>query len=834
MDNAREGKISSFEPLEYAAHDLSNVALGSKEALRVRESHVVDGHGRVIGLRGLNVSGGSKLPKRPETFSHIYNDDFWKHRSVDFVGRPFSVEDAPTHFARLQEWGHPLIRFLVTWESLAHSGPFELDHGYIAYLKELFELMPKYGIKAVICAHQDVWSRFSGGSGAPGWTFEAAGLDIRAFKETGAAYVHSVASAGAPDKSKATNSEFLSSSESKEVSGPFVWPSGYQKLAASTMATLFWAGDVFAWQLQVSPEAFSSTPSSPSARPQGLLPTQGEVSIQTLLQASYLHAFGTLADTIGDLEACLGFEPMNEPHRGLIGLHSWGNWKYETDLHIGHFPNALQSFALGAGHAQIVPYYVKSWPFPTRVSHKSLLDPKGKTAWLKDSSGRSFKQGAAATPSPGDARCLWARHGAWAWDRERSKAIVLREDFFTKDPRPQTDHGKVEWYRDCWAPFVTTYAQRIRQKHANLLLLSEPIPNEYHPLWPSATLSHSDRENLGSLALKQDYATKTIINVPRPEGFVFAPHFYDLNVLFSKVHSFYSVNVQGASRGMFILKALYFGAEGLRKNYEIQLKNIAEHAFLSLGKVPVMIGEVGMPFDVNHRLALTTGDYSVQSDLMDALIGAMEKNLLGYTLWNYNPDNTVEHGDNWLSEDFSVFCDEDKARDKENYLSAKPLYKGGRALNAILRPYAAKTAGIPLSSEWDSSKLIFKFRWKNHPDLISANSEMARTSEFYLPRYWFEGTEFAVKLTDGSWVYDSSKQSLYVRHANDELGVAHVLIVQALPGQKPRATFPRPSGMSIQDWTVIVSVVLALLVALYIGDRVYVYGLEKAKMHPEL
>lgn len=34
------------------------------------------------------------------------------------------------------------------------------------------------------------WSRFSGGSGAPGWTFEVAGLNIKSFKETGAAYVH--------------------------------------------------------------------------------------------------------------------------------------------------------------------------------------------------------------------------------------------------------------------------------------------------------------------------------------------------------------------------------------------------------------------------------------------------------------------------------------------------------------------------------------------------------------------------------------------------------------------------------------------------------------------
>jgi hypothetical protein len=56
--------------------------------------------------------------------------------------------------------------------------------------------MPKYGIKCFIDPHQDVWSRFSGGSGAPGWTFEVAGLDIRKFKATGAAHVHNSHLAG--------------------------------------------------------------------------------------------------------------------------------------------------------------------------------------------------------------------------------------------------------------------------------------------------------------------------------------------------------------------------------------------------------------------------------------------------------------------------------------------------------------------------------------------------------------------------------------------------------------------------------------------------------------
>lgn len=101
------------------------------------------------------------------------------------------------------------------------------DEKFIDSLIELIDLMPKYGIKCFIDPHQDCWSRFSGGSGAPGWTFEAAGLDLRKFKATGAAYVHN------------TNQE-------AGDSPPMVWPTNYTKLAASTMFTLFWAGDTFA------------------------------------------------------------------------------------------------------------------------------------------------------------------------------------------------------------------------------------------------------------------------------------------------------------------------------------------------------------------------------------------------------------------------------------------------------------------------------------------------------------------------------------------------------------------------------------------------------------
>ncbi|GKT85753.1 glycoside hydrolase family 5 protein [Colletotrichum tofieldiae] len=152
---------------KYSAQDLSDAALGGPIGLK--DGYFVDGYGRTLTLHGLNISGASKLPTRPNGLSHL-TDGFFEHRTVTFIGRPFPLEDAPLHFRRLQAWGLPLIRLLVTWESLGHSGPnpqTDLDLEYIDYLRELIELMPKYGIKCFICAHQDVWSRFSGGSGAP-------------------------------------------------------------------------------------------------------------------------------------------------------------------------------------------------------------------------------------------------------------------------------------------------------------------------------------------------------------------------------------------------------------------------------------------------------------------------------------------------------------------------------------------------------------------------------------------------------------------------------------------------------------------------------------------
>ena len=69
-------------------------------------------------------------------------------------------------------------------------------------------------------------------------------------------------------------------------------------------------------------------------------------------------------------------------------------------------------------------------------------------------------------------------------------------------------------------------------------------------------------------------------------------------------------------------------------------------------------------------------------------------------LWNYNPFNNNTHGDYWNGENFSLFSRDSKSReatdvDMNVQQVNENLDDGGRILRAIVRPYPAKTAGVP-------------------------------------------------------------------------------------------------------------------------------------------
>ncbi|KAF9531115.1 cytoplasmic protein [Crepidotus variabilis] len=709
----KPGSASSY------AHNWTSQSTGGKIIIDGR--NFVDAYGRVCSLRGVNMSGCCKTPT-----DHDHENFPGDHATVTFVGRPFPVEEAPQHFARLRRWGLSFIRFLVTWEAVEHAGPGFYDTNYLAYLRDLLSLLPQYGLTAFVSMHQDVWSRYSGGSGAPAWTLELAGFDLGAIEDTGSAWLHGQRGGGHVEAEQG------------------LWPCGYHKLAASTMATAFWGGDIFLPKLLVKNKE------------------DKEVHLQQFLQNAFLDMWEMVVRAVGDLEGVIGFQMMNEIHPGYINLPSLHSFDYKTNLHLSHIPSAFESFQLGAGHPTMVSTWGRSFPVPTKRTHSTLINTAGVKAWRPD--------------GPTGGRCVWEYHDVWRWSNASNKAVSLRENYFRMHP----DSGKeIDFYADCYYPFSLRWSERVRKaSNPDKLVFLEAIPNEFCPKSWTA-------EN-------------------RPTNMVFAPHWYDLNALFTKKFKDFSVNVQSLSRGMFAPRAFYWGQQGVRDNYSLQIRNIVEHGYKALGENPVVLGECGIPMDMNNREAFETEDFSWQTRMMDAMMTGLERSLVGFNLWNYNPDNTDERGDDWNGENFSWFSRGRALPVSLLYFdqNAPSLDNGGRILNAVVRPYPAKTAGIPISFEYEMNVGAFTYTWDNrtpqgvvpkvktisNPPRVLETSLTSRETEIFVPSQLTHSRKLIVQgLEEGDeWTYDEKRQTLFIVTKNHhEPGIRHQVMVSVYPPPKP-------------------------------------------------
>jgi len=275
--------------------------------LRADESRFKDEAGRTLLLRGVNLGSDAKVPVVPDGATHVAQG-FFDHRMVSFVGRPFPLSEAVEHLSRLKSWGLTTLRFLVTWEAIEHAGPELYDTEYLDYVEQVVQVAGDMGFTVFIDPHQDVWSRFTGGDGAPGWTLEAVGFDMTRFAETCAAIVH------------------------QTHGDPFshvIWPTNVSRLASATMFTLFFGGNDFAPHLLVDGEP-----------------------VQEYLQRHYVDAVLQVVRRLKGKPCVAGYDTFNEPSHGYIG------WKdltaFDSLLKVDLQPTPLQSFALGDGLEQEV------------------------------------------------------------------------------------------------------------------------------------------------------------------------------------------------------------------------------------------------------------------------------------------------------------------------------------------------------------------------------------------------------------------------------------------------------------------------------------------------
>ena len=300
--------------------------------LRIDGGHFVDADARAVMLRGINVSGVCKLPARGAEGGQ--QGIFLPAQRVSFVERPFPLSEARQHFDRLAGWGFHFIRLLVSWEAIEGRGPGIYDREYLNYVGSLVGIAGEAGLRVMIDFHQDVWSRFTGGDGAPRWTLEEAGFNIDRLRVSGAA---------------------LYADQYADNPGGGVWVANHERLACATMFTLFFGGNDFA----------------PHCRARDGTP------IQQFLQGHYIAAAGKLARTLRPYQNVIGFDMMNEPGTGFIGRDALDQTAvFALDV----APTPLQAFAAGAGLPQRVDCH-RFGPLGPQRCGRVILNPQGASAW---------------------------------------------------------------------------------------------------------------------------------------------------------------------------------------------------------------------------------------------------------------------------------------------------------------------------------------------------------------------------------------------------------------------------------------------------------------------
>ncbi len=342
------------------------------------------------------------------------------------------------------------------------------------------------------------------------------------------------------------------------------WSTNYGRLAPQTLFTLFFAGRDFA----------------PNCVIDGL-------NIQDYLQSHYIEAFGQLADRIRDagdlLDDCvIGWESLNEPSEGFVGypdLHSLPA-KQGSTLKRGPAPTPAQSLCLGMGQAQTV----ENWTFnafgPKRAGMVTI-DPKGLTIWLDPSTERDGvhpRYGWRRGPDWQLGVDIWAQHGVW----DIETGYVMRPDYFRYLPSvefagPEDEVAEVEFVADYWAPHWQAWARRIRNAHPEAIHFIAPPVFAQPPPLPAEDLA-------GRCA----YST----------------HYYDGLTLVTRHWNWFNADALGLLRGKYRykLQALKVGEGAIRRSLQAQLKMLKEDAPI-LGPYPTMIGEIGIPFDMDGRRA---------------------------------------------------------------------------------------------------------------------------------------------------------------------------------------------------------------------------------------
>jgi hypothetical protein len=403
----------------------------------------------------------------------------------------------------------------------------------------------------------------------------------------------------------------------------------------------------------------------------------------------------------------LGFDTLNEPGVGWIGegltyRHLRSTPEHPLRVRPGLALSALDALAIARGIPTTVPF-LKRNP-ATGIAEEAgerLVNQHGVSIWL-----------------PG-AQCPFEAAGAYRI--ERGRAIAQREDIFSR-----ADGRALTVSEDGFGPLFHAVARTTRA---------------INPQW--AVFAELDA--FGAAAGRP---------FPRslPEGSVNASHWYDSSTLYLKTfdpHDSYD----------FMTGVRATSPEQIRSRYVEQLAKRAQPGRQFPGGAPTLIGEFGIPYDLDSGAAYEAwrqgrrdpGVWAKHVAALELMYGALDELLLHSTQWNYTASNRndLRIGDGWNQEDLSIFS-VDQCTERSDPDS------GGRALHGFCRPFARRVQGRILRMHFDRARREFRLEYDADPTIDAP-------SEVYVPRLQFpSGIEPRVEGGEADIHFDCCAQLLTI------------------------------------------------------------------------
>ena len=436
------------------------------------------------------------------------------------------------------------------------------------------------------------------------------------------------------------------------------------------------------------------------------------VNIQDYLQGHFLDAMARVAEVLRGEPNVLGFNSLRNPSMGMLGCRNLAG--PPACLRDGDSPTWFQSFQLGAGLAVEAATYG-----PASIRSGSTV--------LNASHQRAWRTGVG---------CLWKQYGVWGVVNDQVE--LLQPDYFCWRKLCGGARVGIDPVKDYFAPFAAEFQRRVHGVDPRyVVLVTKPMAPE--------------TVRVAGFPLGTDLDSPLVKNLK----LAWAPPWFDLATVATR--AFRPWIGWARDRAPWTLPVVV-GLKKVQREYARQLGLLVQEAATVEPGLPVLIGETGCPMD----LACDADERDDRRiDACDVTLAAADEALVSACLWHYLGGDAERSGG-----DYAMFAREkygggqDKSGNspyqQESSMHRHPsVFAGGRALPAIVRPYAFRVPGLPLSMRFCVRSRVFAFSFRHDPTVTAP-------MVVFVPRYQYPRQQgLQVEVSGGRYEVDWAQQALF-------------------------------------------------------------------------